>query len=207
MRDNGDWSLRGDGASGKSRGLAGEEVLWPIFVLGGLVGIGAGERNGAVGDRGSGVFPLGDGGGVDGLRADYGDSAVRLQLQSGDFYVLLIGFSLVDFAIEADVGVEEGLGSDILEDVNLVRAVQKDVRSAVGDDAAEAVGAFDDAGFGIGNPEVELGAVRKSVGEDRDLARAAAAGLAGRDADGFLEKRAPLGDFDIHRLGGEGLAE
>ena len=153
------------------------------------------------------MFALGDGGGVDGLGTDHGDLTIRPLHQSGDFRVLLIGFSLVDFAIEADVGVEEGLGGDILKDVNLVRAVQKDVGSAVGDDAAEAVGAFDDAGFGVGNPKVEVGAVRESVGEDRDLARAAAAGLAGRDADGFLEKRAPLGDFDIHRLGGEGSAE
>ena len=150
------------------------------------------------------MLALGDGGGIDGLGTDHDDLTIRPLHQRGDFPVLLIGFSLVDFAIEADVGVEEGLGGDILKDVNLVRAIQTDVGSAVGDDAAEAVGAFDDAGFWVRDSDIELGAVRESVGEDIDLARAAAAGLAGRDADGFLEKRAPLGDFDIHRLGGEG---
>lgn len=75
-------------------------------------------------------------GGVVFLGADHSDQAVGTMFQCGAFDVLLVGFSLEHFPVEPDMGVEKRLRRDILQDMDLVGAVQPDLGTSVGDEAA-----------------------------------------------------------------------
>lgn len=76
------------------------------------------------------------------------DMAIRGQFQ--EWFVakgLVVGLTLQYLAIESDHRIKKDPGRDILEDVWLILGVEKDVRHARRNKAAEAVGAKNGACF------------------------------------------------------------
>lgn len=97
------------------------------------------------------------------------DGAGRGAFEAGfRFLRLEINFAFEDFAVEADVGVEEGARGVHLEDMGAVEVVEEDVGFAVSDEGAEAVGAEDAFFFGVEDAEVECCGIGEAVGEEGD---------------------------------------
>lgn len=102
--------------------LLGEDVFWPFFIRR-CICRGIGQWHWTVGERGHRLF-----GGfrvwIDLLGSYDLDYSVWAFAEDRALYNLAVGFALEDFAVEPDVRVEEGFGSDILQDMNLVLLIE-----------------------------------------------------------------------------------
>ena len=128
--------------------------------------------------------------------------AIRAQFQI--WFVakgLVVGLALQYLAIESDHRVKKDPRSDILKDVWLILGIEKDIRHARRNKAAEAVGAKNGACFCFLDANVELGTIRQSVGKESDMAHRGRFILTLWNTYRLLEDDTTLGDLNIEGRG------
>lgn len=120
---------------------------------------------------------------------------------------LVVSLALDDLPIETNERIKEDFGGDVLKNVGAILGIQHDVWRTRRNKASKAVGAKNGACFGFLDADVELGTVRQSVSEERNMSdrRCFVFGLG--DPDCLLVNNTPLGDLDIEWWGVEILAE